>query len=274
MSISRYCLLSILMHNRLFCHNCCCTRTRSIEVYSSNNDIKEPVIIEENKEKKEELKDIVSDDFKNKNEQNITKMLKFIKNSISKSDIDEIIVLLYSINDTNYSDVLRKIYKKLNVDSYLNIIKNGDIIYIFTYNKRFINIIPGIHYFYYEKVKSTNNIYSNNNDIGRIEFYSKLKTDMFKILFDEYLKKGKNLPLETMLKISDNLRINSNYNFSISLNNDNFDDEFYILIDKEKNELKKVPNLNSLKNNSDSHYKIIKIHSNKIEFINRIKTFL
>ena len=270
MSISRYYLLSILVQNKIFCHNCCCTRSRSVEIYSSNNDIQEPVIIEENKEKNIDLKDNVSDDLKNKNEQNIEKMLKLIKNNISKSDIDEIIVILYNINDTNYIDVLKKIYKKLNIDSYLNIIKNGDITYIFTYNKRFINIIPGIHYFYFENVKQGNNIYSNNNDIGRIEFYSKIKTDMFKILFDEYLKKDKNLPLETMLKISDNLRINSNYNFSISLNKDNFDDEFYILIDRENNELKKISNLNSLKDNSDSNYKIIKIHSNKIEFINRL----
>ena len=47
MSIGRYYLLPILMHNRLYCHNCCCTRTRSVEIYSSNNDIKEPIINED-----------------------------------------------------------------------------------------------------------------------------------------------------------------------------------------------------------------------------------
>lgn len=267
MSIGRYYLLPILMHNRLYCHNCCCTRTRSVEIYSSNNDIKEPII----KEDKIDLNTTVSDDFKNKNKQNIEKMLKFIKNDISTIDIDEIIVLLYNINDSNYGDILKKIYTKLNIDSYLNIVKNRDLVYVFKYKERFINIIPGVHYFYYEKVKSTNNTYSNSNDIGRIEFYSNIKTDIFKILLDEYLKKDKGLPLETMLKISDNLKTKSNYNFTISLNNDSFDDEFYILIDKENNKIKKVSNLNSLEDNSDSNYKIIKIHSNKIEFINKIK---
>ena len=279
----RYFLLSILVQNRIYCHNCCSTRSRSVEIYSSNNDVQQPLIIEENNNVNDEnnvkneekeilnLKDNVSDNLKNKNEQNIEKMLKFIKNDISKSDVDEIIVLLNDINDSNCKDVLKKIYKKLNIDSYLNIIKNGDIIYIFTYNKRFINIIPGIHYFYFEKVKQNNNSYSSNNDIGRIKFYSKIKSDIFKILFDEYLKKGKNLPLETMLKISDNLRINSNYNFKILLKEDKFTDEFYILIDKEKNESKKVINLDSLKNDSNSNYKIIKVYYNKIEFINRVK---
>jgi len=266
MSIGRYYLLSILMHNRLYCHNCCCTRTRSVEIYSSNNDIKEPIINED----KIDLNTTVSDEFKNKNKKNIEKMLKFIKNDISTIDIDEIIVLLYNINDSNYSDILKKIYRKLNIDSYLNIVKNRDLVYVFKYKERFTNIIPGVHYFYYEKVKSTNNTYSNSNDIGRIEFYSNIKTDIFKILLDEYLKKDKGLPLETMLKISDNLE-NSNLNSPIYLNNDNFDDEFYILINKENNESKKVLNLDSLKDNSDSNYKIIKIYSNKIEFINKIE---
>ena len=118
MSLGRYYLVPILLQNKIYSHTCSYTKTRSIEIYSSNNDIKQPIIVED----KVALKDNVSDKFKDKNKQNIEKMLKYIKNNISQSDIDEIITLLYDINDLNYSSILCKIYRKLNIDSYLNMV--------------------------------------------------------------------------------------------------------------------------------------------------------
>ena len=279
MSKNRYYLLYILIQNKIYCDFCCSSRRRSIEIYNPNQDTQKHFIIEENKRnnennvnnKKDEKIDENNNihyDFKNKNEQNIQKMLKLIKNDISKSDIDEIISILLNINNQNYYKVLKQIYNKLKLKSYLNIVKINDLIYIFTSENKIT--IPGIHYFYFEKIEKNNKFYSNNNDIGKIEFFSNIKTDIFKILCDDCIKKNKNLPLETILKIYKNLNSNFNHNFRIFLQNDSFDEDFYFLINKEKNIVKKVSNLDSLKKDHNSNYKIIKIDSNKIEFINNI----
>ena len=259
------------------CHICPC---------SINDDKiikKEEEVINEKTVKDLELDKNIPGDFIENNKERVFKMIKVFNKDFKYEDIDEILLLLYNLNENNCNVIMKYLYSKFvkNEDKVLYLIESNRIFYIFLIDKKDFsnNLFFGKQYSYYEFESFNNNkcTYKREFDITKNK-----KNIAIKVLFDYFYKynieNNRPFPLKFIGIIADYLyffnkeelkkELESNKYFQITLEDKLYlEKPVYFYLNEKFKECYEVENEEQfifVTNNIEQI--ILKISSDKIEF--------
>ena len=179
--------------------------------YNDDKIIKKEEIINEKTVNDLDLDKDISRDFIENNRERVFKMIKVFNKDFKYEDIDEILLLLYNLNEDNCKVIMKYLYSKFvkNNDNVLYLIDSNRMFYIFLIDKKDFNVQSlffGKQYYYYNFESFNNNKGTYGKEFDITENYDNIA---IKTLFDYFYKynieNNRPFPLKFISKIADYL---------------------------------------------------------------------